>query len=200
MLAAVQNQLEQVYDLQLAYQVENFVFSDPRLARALGADPEQTPEQLLVHQDGDDLSLSLFLNEALLGNEELCLNRFSQLVEGVSHFVYMAHRAQHDRAVTLLEMELQAEVDKFFAIAHHHQRDLRQVHDDLFDRVSYREGLSGPEQDRYRTANRLAARLCAAWLARYGEQPQHPQWLADARRFYRMDKNRKLRWHYLSGS
>ena len=33
--------------------------------------------------------------------------------EGVSHFVYVAWNAGHDKPVTLLELELQAEVDKY---------------------------------------------------------------------------------------
>ena len=36
-------------------------------------------------------------------------------LEGVSHFMYLAWNAGHDRAVSLLELELQAEIDKYVA-------------------------------------------------------------------------------------
>ncbi len=34
-------------------------------------------------------------------------------LEGVSHFVYLAWNAGHDKPVSLLELEMQAEVDKY---------------------------------------------------------------------------------------
>ena len=36
-----------------------------------------------------------------------------KVLEGISHFNYLVLRAADDRSVTLLELELQAEVDKF---------------------------------------------------------------------------------------
>ena len=38
---------------------------------------------------------------------------FCLALEGVSHFLYLIWNASFDRSVTLLEMELQAEIDKF---------------------------------------------------------------------------------------
>ena len=37
---------------------------------------------------------------------------FLLALEGVSHFVYIAHRARLERSVSAVELELQAEVDK----------------------------------------------------------------------------------------
>ncbi len=70
-----------------------------------------------------ELALSLYLDPALLrrleaadplerlhgGNVADCLTA----LEGVSHFLYLVWNASHDRAVSLLELEMQAEVDKF---------------------------------------------------------------------------------------
>jgi len=36
-------------------------------------------------------------------------------LEGVSHFLYLAWNAGHDKPVSLLELEMQAEVDKYVA-------------------------------------------------------------------------------------
>ncbi len=35
------------------------------------------------------------------------------MLEGVSHFLCVAHHATHDRQVSLLTLELQAEIDKY---------------------------------------------------------------------------------------
>ena len=43
------------------------------------------------------------------------LEDFWTAFEGVSHFTYYAWNAQREKRVTLLEMELQAEVDKYVA-------------------------------------------------------------------------------------
>ena len=70
-----------------------------------------------------ELALSLYLDPALLrrlaaadplerlhgGNVADCLTA----LEGVSHFLYLVWNASHDRPVSLLELEMQAEVDKF---------------------------------------------------------------------------------------
>ena len=71
------------------------------------------------------LALSLYLDPALLarlaradplerlhaGNVADCCTA----LEGVSHFLYLAWNAGHDKPVSLLELEMQAEVDKYVA-------------------------------------------------------------------------------------
>ena len=71
------------------------------------------------------VALSLYLDPALLER----LARADPLVrlhagnvadywtalEGVSHFLYLAWNAGHDKPVSLLELEMQAEVDKYVA-------------------------------------------------------------------------------------
>src|SRR5262249_14875721 len=45
--------------------------------------------------------------------DELC-----QIIEGVSHFLYVAERARRELPATQLELELQAEVDKYIFLSH----------------------------------------------------------------------------------
>ena len=47
-------------------------------------------------------------------NEENVADYWTAL-EGVSHFLYFAWNAGHDKTVSLLELELQAEIDKYVA-------------------------------------------------------------------------------------
>jgi len=91
--------------------------------------------------------------------------------EGISHFVYLATRAGQGRRMSLLELELQAEVDKFAVLLvptwGTGRRALARLSSALrhrlFDGVRYLEHLDAEERGRYRRANQLAAGY-ARWL------------------------------------
>ena len=78
-------------------------------------------EKLLLSEEADELHLALYLDAGLLERlaerdplEELGpgnLEDFCKVLEGLSHFNYLTWNAT-DRRVTMLELELQAEVDK----------------------------------------------------------------------------------------
>ncbi len=66
------------------------------------------------------------------------------MVEGVSHFLYLAERARRELPTTQLELELQAEVDKYVLFAHgadaprpFHPARAARMRARLFDRVAY---------------------------------------------------------------
>ncbi|TLY60426.1 MAG: hypothetical protein E6K48_09370 [Gammaproteobacteria bacterium] len=124
LLSRLQHLLGGIYDVRIAHDVYDFLVTDrgrlPHAARSGVAD-----EELIVAQpaDGsDEVVMSLYLDPALLerlrredplrrlhaGNLADCWTA----LEGVSHFLYLAWNAGHDRPVSLLELEMQAEVDK----------------------------------------------------------------------------------------
>lgn len=179
------------YDLPPGQPVSDFLISDSAVARALGARPSESPEQLLLLQDEDALNLSLYLDAELFASP-LSLNSYLTVAEGVSHFTYISYCARHDRSTSQLELELQAEVDKFFASAAN-TGSLSQLHQTLFEKVRYRDHLSTQQRERYSAANRMAASLCQQWISRYGDNIHHPGWRADACRFYRLPAQRKMR-------
>ena len=187
--------LERIYDLRNLYRVEDFLLTDPRLARALGARPGN-PEQLLVREGGEDLEVSLFLDSRLLERVQAPapgIDDLSAVLEGVSHFLLTVWRAAHDRSVRPLELELQAEVDKFLLLSWIlPDMDPGRLHRQLFDRWRLRPGLSPEMGERYRTASRLAARLCQRWLRRHPLAPDNPALLSRLRRFYRLALGGKL--------
>ncbi len=151
-------------------------------ARAAGAEPRAS-EELLVREDGDALDVGLFLDDGVLAAAATSRRRGGGLpgrghlegvasaAEGVSHFVYLAVRAGADRPVSLLELEVQAEVDKFALFLLRGWRPGRRaplrlsaaLRRRLYERVRYLAHLAGDELVRYRTANRLAAGY-ARWL------------------------------------
>ena len=107
-------------------------------------------------------------------------------LEGVSHFVYSTWRLDGDAPVSLLELETQAEVDKYaatvFLVADQQGGGYpAQVHARLFDRVDFDARLEPEQFDRYRTAHRCAANFCRRLEQRFvsrGERAGSRRWCA----------------------
>ena len=87
----------------------------------------------------------------------------------MSHFLYLLRSAELARSVSLLELEAQAEVDKFALLllrawSSGRGRFAARLHQSLFDETDYRPGLSPLERRRYGEANRLARAFCTRLL------------------------------------
>lgn len=203
--AAVQVLLGQIYDVPVRHHVNDFLLTERASLpeAALAAD-----EQLLVCGEGDTVYLSLFVDRQVLvrlaTTEEpwqlsaTNLADWLTLVEGVSHFHYLTYHASFDRPVSLLELELQAEVDKYVSCLamlrqQQPQRFPREVLPQLFSaRFSFDPELTVAARRRYAAATRGAANYC-----RHLERMLHGGgnwggWFAALRRFYRWPAVRKL--------
>jgi hypothetical protein len=207
-LQQLQGLLAGIYDLPLRYDVYDFLFTDrerlPAAARASGTD-----EQVLVREDGAEASVGVYLDAQLLrrlahANPLQTLNAsniadYWTALEAVSHFLYLAWHAGHDRGVSLLELELQAEIDKYVAswwlLAEQQPRHLpRELHPLLFERTRVDAALAGERADLYREANRYAARFCRRLERQLcGAEGVRREALAELRRFYRLSRERKVR-------
>lgn len=207
MIGRLQRHLNDIYQAGAGYDVRDYLITDPRLAKYLGAGTmlSDSRETLLMSEDDDGLALSLFLDSDLLERLESAnplarlradlLDDLWQVVEGVSHFNCVVWKASQDRNVSLLELELQAEIDKFVSttlLAASQGRDdmLGCLHGWLFDEVSYHEELDAEQLDRYRAANDYAARFCHALRRRLVEDVERV--LAELRRFYRLPMTDKI--------
>jgi hypothetical protein len=141
--------------------------------------------------------LGLFLDDAVAdGAARGELAALVQLAEGVSHFVYLSHRAGVGRAVSLLELEAQGEVDKFAVLllgrGRGDRRRSRALRRWLYQRVRYHAHLDLEERERYREANRLGAGY-ARWLeGRYVEEADPEGLLRELRACYRLGAGEKL--------
>ena len=169
-LALFQEQLQSIHAVRVAGHVEDYLVSPAGLV-ALGT-RVNAPEELLVLQDGGGLELGLYIDPAVLQDLAgsppplaLLLGRllpsYCAAAEGVSHWLYLSHRAERDQTVSLLELEVQAEVDKFASCALGLwqlglTRLCRSLRERLFDGVRYLAHLDPLERERYATANRLA--------------------------------------------
>lgn len=207
-VAEFQARLQSCYELELPYQVEDFLTTDMALAQLLNGDhPHQPRERLLLQQNGDDLAMSLYLDpdlfqglqdiEALTDAGQDRLGELSLVLEGVSHFVYMAWNAAYERPVSLLELELQAEVDKFITLlllqAEQGEAAFAELHHWLFEDVTYADTLDPEQLQRYQTANRFAARYCWSLGKQYQQTKARQDWYNELRRFYRLQHDAKLR-------
>jgi hypothetical protein len=188
----VQAALERLYQLERAADVCSFV------SRA--EDGER--EALLVRDRDGHLELSLRIPElgvtrAFDLDDAASLDALCQIIEGVSHFVYLTDRAEAGRETTQLELEVQAEVDKYVVLASSvgeltTSRSAR-LRERLFEQVNYVHDAHTDLGSRYRAANecarRFTKRLEREFVARcrFGEM-QH-----ELRRFYRMGQADKLR-------
>jgi hypothetical protein len=168
---AVQDHLEAIYAVRCLHRARGFLV-DAAQAQALGAEPGTT-EALLVREEEDALELGLYLapdvTRTLAATPDAALGPFCQLAEGVSHFLYLSRSAELARSVSLLELEAQAEVDKFALLllrgwSGGRGRWAGLLHQSLFEAPAFRPGLSALECRRYGEANRLARAFCARLL------------------------------------
>lgn len=208
MLARVQAHLESIYALELGVSVSRFLI-DEATARRLGG-TMRSDEELLLHEAADGaLELSLFFSRELLAESERLsayepslvyeshLSVVASLIEGVSHFLYVLHTASLGRRTSLLELEAQAEIDKFVAVVLARWGALDgpsvvQLYERLFVRVAYLSSLSEQERWRYVEANRLAARYCEQLLPMI-EGRRFETLLRELRATYRLGSAAKLR-------
>ena len=211
LLRSAQRLIGGIYDLGVDYDVYDFLVTDraslPPQVRA-----RASREDLIVAQPtepGGEIALALYLDRDLLERLRCedpmrCLHAGNvadwwMALEGVSHFVYLAWNASHDRPVSLLELEMQAEVDKYVTSywllrrqsPEHFPAELRRA---LFERTRIDPRLADGREELYRYASRYAARFCRRLEqqlqgARAGERRGV---LAELRRFYRYTNARKL--------
>lgn len=207
MLETLQRQHNETYQLDGGHDVRDFLITSPLVAGVIGqsALPAGSGETLFLSQDEHGLGMSLFLDGELLarversdplsGLQPRMLADFCQVLEGISHFNCMAFKAGRDREVSLLELELQGEIDKFvasaqIAVEHGDNECLHKLHGWLFDDVGFHDELDAAAMERYRTANDYAARFCRHLLKRLTQNDSAA--LEELRMFFRLPIAEKM--------
>jgi len=211
-LNGLQSLLGRLYDVDLNYDVYDFLVTDRRAIPGAAAEVENcaSEEELLLAETPDGAGVALYLDPGLLRRLESAdptgaltesnLADYCTALEGVSHFVYSTWRLDRDLPVSLLELETQAEVDKYavtvFLLADQQGGAYpAQVHPRLFDRVSFDSRLDADQHRRYRTAHRCAAHYCRRLEHRFVSRGQAriEALVRELRRFYRLGCAAKLR-------
>lgn len=204
MLGRVQRGIEEMYRVATGVDVQDFVVNE-QARDNLG--PSRRPrEQLLIHEGDDEVALGLFIDAQVLANLEqhdpgrgLGEHNFGDFLlalEGVSHFVYAVFCANHARAVSALELELQAEVDKYVTCLLMSEPGSARVsaalRRRLFSEPSYELDLDADEAQRYQVANDNARRYATYLETRFVTPRRLPAMLTELRRFYRRSLPAKL--------
>jgi hypothetical protein len=182
----VQAGLERVYQLDRVADVGDFLH---------GAAAGEREALLLREADDGALEMTLRLPQLDAGDADL--DALCQIIEGVSHFVYVVECARTERAATQLELELQAEVDKWVVLAAStrsfdadRSADLRAR---LYERVSFEHDGKSELGERYRVANDAAHRFVRGLERKYVLRSRYREMRAELRRFFHVGQEEKLR-------
>ena len=206
MLGALHALLAEIYALEVSYRIDDFLVTDASVATALDADGRRVQEKLLIAEGAEQAEVSLYLERSLVDRLEVNdpsarldasnLADFWTAFEGVSHFAYYAWNAEIGKTVRLLEMELQAEVDKFIAtrvlLERQGERPPPGLHAWLFDLPRYDEQLTSPELTRYREANHYAAKYCMKLAPELDRRLERDALQRELRQFYRLTQPEKI--------
>ena len=223
-LRQIQELIGGIYDVNIVHDVYDFLVTD-RESLPAAARCGTTDEQLIVAQHvgpnvgqnvGDDvdedagaIGVSLYLDPALLERlqqasplvrlDEANVADYWTALEGVSHFLYFAWNAGHDKSVTLLELELQAEIDKYVAsylllkrqFPERFPAELMRL---LFERTRIDPTLANGRDSLYRAASRHAEKFCRHLerTLRTSRREFEHEVLAELRRFYRLTDASKV--------
>jgi hypothetical protein len=210
-LQQMQSLLARLYDVPSEHAVMDFLLSDRAQLHAVLPEVEpDADERVLVTQDEAGLHVGVYIaadvisrlsaNNPMHALDDANLRDYCTALEGVSHFQYLTWRAAREQQVSLLELELQAEVDKYAAALLLLTSQCcgefpHALHERLFHRVGFDARLDGEQLARYREANRFAARFCRRLDERYlRRRRSRPEaWLRELRGFYRLSHAQKLR-------
>jgi hypothetical protein len=202
-LGRVQRGLESLYRVETGVEIEDFMIGHD--VRDELAPTRRPKEQLLVSEDQGEMSLALFIDPSVLANlathdpsnrlGDHNLGDFLYAIEGVSHFIYTVWCAKADRSVTQLELELQAEIDKYVTclLATDPETDVSTaLRRRLFGDCELEPDLDGDEHARYRAANDNALRYATYLEHSFVTRRRIPEMLGELRRFYRLGLSEKL--------
>jgi len=199
--------MNETYRTNADVDVRKFLITDEAFAQCLSNNTmyEGVGETLLLKEEIDGLAMSLYLEREILERLESSdpindlhtnqLDDLCKVIEGLSHFNYMVWKAGQDRTVSLLELELQAEIDKFVSTMHLARKQgdsdlMNGLYRRLFDRVTLRQDLDKEQQERYRNANEYAARFCRNLRDKLTQDSDSA--LNELRVFYRLQLSEKI--------
>jgi hypothetical protein len=210
MLRPVQRLIETIYDAPTGHDVRDFLVTERQ-----ALPPERhagiAAEELVLVQQRRRNYLALYIDAALLARleqrnplqalDQSNIADFWTALEGVSHFSYLMWNARHARSVSQLDLELQAEVDKYIATwwlmrAQYPDHRPRELHHLLFERARPNPELPAAAQQMYAAASHYAARFCkvlqAALLSNRPAMRRRATQVL--RRFYRLGSGGKRRY------
>lgn len=212
LLKKIQQQFETIYQLPRDLSIEDFLINQETLER-LKVQPGSLPNALnhkglmLLFPEGDELRLAIYLHKHIMNNlhkhnpilglNEKNINAFCTMAEEVSHFLYTTWKARYSIQMTMLELELQAEVDKFiictfYCLNHESRVNSLPLKELLFETFSLEKDLPLESKNRYSTASKLALHYCHFLENHFIKKTLFSQMIEEIRMFYRLGQTDKI--------
>ena len=205
----IQSHLETVYNIHTGEAAVDYLIGAGEVSELLQVkDVSGLPRELFLvnpNPQDDTLEIALFFHDTLKENLKLNsplknlngenVSDFCTLIEGVSHFVYYLHKMGLEHNVSQLEMELQAEVDKFVLLSLFCQaqgQERTRLMELLFEDYCLHQELSSEQITRYETATEFAKKFCYRLTQNSANQEIKP-FLDEARIFYSLPQEEKIR-------
>ena len=208
-LSYLQASFEDLYALDTCPDVRDFLV-DEEIRDEIPGHVKGLPEQFFISQNDEGMELALYIEPSIIdslahddprqslhiGN----LENFWIAAEGVSHFIFLIWRAQRGRPVSHLELELQAEVDKFVrgwtllveqgAAMDESAAALNRA---LFRRYALRDDVPEEQADTYHRASKAAERFCMQLGRDFSRRHNLDAMRHRVRDFYRLGLSEKMR-------
>ena len=199
-LSRLQRTLQYLYRVDSPVDANDFRLKPEHLSLLLGQGSEPHPREALYLIPSDDhhIDIGLYIcpeevkraQNFVKAPRTGSVDSFCVALEGVSHFLYLTYcSAALERPVSQLELELQAEVDKYLLL-----RLLFGVRDAmsrLFNRLRLHPSVTSDAEERYIVAHNSASRY-VRWMDTQLCQGDFYGVMEDARAFYRKPIASKL--------
>lgn len=200
--------LQEFYRLDTLPPLAPFLV-DTATAAALVGDHHfaaHAPEELLlVGQRNADLEVALYIaphvldrlhrDDPLTALHRENLAAFCTAIEGMSHLCCLLWKFQHGMPVTQLELEIQAEIDKYLFCAWLQAEQATPrlpLHHRLFVHYSVADDLPVATAKRYHRASAIAHRFCRFLHARYIAPSRFGAMHRMLKEFYRLSHWQKM--------
>ncbi|MCA9581443.1 MAG: hypothetical protein KC416_06590 [Myxococcales bacterium] len=213
MLSSIQRDLSTLYDLEVEARVEDFVLGSEAVEEAFG-DDSRRGEMLVVMHGPHDAHVGLYVDPDIVDRARASggvpgehFPAYCTALEGVSHFLYWMFRAENHQPLSQLELEFQAEVDKYASGLLGSRLPLEGqgaglmalrgrsqiLRESLFSEVRFIDQAGTERGDRYRQAHRLAVRYTQSLEDGYIDTGDLGGLVTELRRFYRLGLQEKIR-------
>jgi|GEM_PF-5468880 len=180
MIKAIQKKIQSLYRVESIPCIMEYLISKEKLQNLnLMIRP-----QVVLKRDPSGISLGVYLGDPKQIKhlkQTSDLNLYTMIVEEVSHFIYLFWNMQHERRLSLLDLEVQGEIDKFLLVADQLGYSNALI-EKIFNKYLLRKGMPKEEKVRYRRANQLGKILIKEMASR---KYQRKKMLDFLRIFYR---------------
>ncbi|MBI2335618.1 MAG: hypothetical protein HYU97_02510 [Deltaproteobacteria bacterium] len=196
MIEATQRQIETLYQLPATFNIQNFLLAKSDLKGLL---TENNPylhadEVVLTATSDGELEIGVFFSPEILENlEQLNIQQKLNLIEGISHFLLIVYKHHSEIPLTQLELELQAEIDKFLLLTLNQSCPTNPEEAlALISRPINLPNLNSNQDQLYRQASEFAKRYCHYLLQKYLHSHSIDPLLQEIRTFYRLPYFNKI--------